>query len=32
MEVEIPYGRYLYVLALGRTPVHYAGYTLVRAR
>jgi 4-amino-4-deoxy-L-arabinose transferase-like glycosyltransferase len=31
-EIEIPYGRYLYVLPLGRKPVHYAGYTLVRAR
>jgi hypothetical protein len=31
-EIELPYGRYLYVLPLGRTPVHYAGYTLVRAR
>jgi hypothetical protein len=31
LEVELPYGRYLYVLPLGRKPVHYAGYTLVRA-
>ena len=31
MEIEIPYGRYLYVLPLGKKPVHYAGYTLVRA-
>jgi 4-amino-4-deoxy-L-arabinose transferase-like glycosyltransferase len=32
MEIEIPHGRYLYVLPLGRKPVTYAGYTLVRAR
>jgi hypothetical protein len=32
VEMEIPHGRYLYTLALGREPVHYAGYTLVRAR
>jgi 4-amino-4-deoxy-L-arabinose transferase-like glycosyltransferase len=31
-EIELPYGRYLYVLGLGLTPVHYAGYTLVRAQ
>jgi hypothetical protein len=31
-EIEIPHGRYLYVLALGKKPVHYAGYTFVRAR
>jgi 4-amino-4-deoxy-L-arabinose transferase-like glycosyltransferase len=30
-EIELPYGRFLYVLAVGRKPVHYAGYTLVRA-
>jgi hypothetical protein len=30
MEIEIPYGRFLYVLAVGRKPVSYAGYTLVR--
>ena len=29
-EIEIPYGRFLYVLPLGRAPVEYAGYTLVR--
>jgi hypothetical protein len=28
MEIEIPYGRYLYVLPLGRRSVDYAGYTL----
>jgi Dolichyl-phosphate-mannose-protein mannosyltransferase len=27
-EIELPYGRYLYVLPIGRTPVDYAGYTL----
>jgi 4-amino-4-deoxy-L-arabinose transferase-like glycosyltransferase len=31
MEIELPYGRFLYVLGVGRKPVHYAGYTLVRA-
>ena len=31
-EIEIPHGRYLYVLPVGRTPVRYAGYTLGRAR
>jgi 4-amino-4-deoxy-L-arabinose transferase-like glycosyltransferase len=31
IEIEIPHGRYLYVLPVGRRPVHYAGYTLVRA-
>jgi 4-amino-4-deoxy-L-arabinose transferase-like glycosyltransferase len=30
-EIEIPHGRYLYLLPLGQKPVHYAGYTLVRA-
>jgi len=30
-EIELPYGRYLYVLPLGKKPVSYAGYTLVRA-
>jgi hypothetical protein len=30
-EIELPYGRYLYVLPLGRKPISYAGYTLVRA-
>ncbi len=29
VEIEIPHGRYLYVLPLGRRPVEYAGYTLV---
>jgi Dolichyl-phosphate-mannose-protein mannosyltransferase len=26
-EIELPYGRFLYVLAVGRRPVEYAGYT-----
>ncbi len=30
IEMEIPYGRFLYVLPLGKKPVDYAGYTLVR--
>jgi 4-amino-4-deoxy-L-arabinose transferase-like glycosyltransferase len=30
MEIEIPYGRYLYVLPVGKKPVRYAGYTLIR--
>jgi hypothetical protein len=30
MEVDLPYGRFLYVLPLGRRPVEYASYTLVR--
>jgi hypothetical protein len=29
-EVDLPYGRYLYVLPVGRAPVQYAGYTFVR--
>ena len=32
MEIEIPHGRYLYVLPLGKKPVTYAGYTFSRAR
>jgi hypothetical protein len=30
MEVEIPHGRFLYVLPVGKKPVGYAGYTLIR--
>jgi len=30
MEIEIPYGRFLYVLPVGKKPVRYAGYTLIR--
>ncbi|MGH7387926.1 MAG: hypothetical protein ACREM3_00490 [Candidatus Rokuibacteriota bacterium] len=29
-EMELPHGRYLYVLPLGRRPVTYAGYTFLR--
>jgi hypothetical protein len=29
-EIELPHGRYLYVLALGRKPVRYAEYRIVR--
>jgi hypothetical protein len=29
-EIEIPYGRFLYVLPVGKKPVRYAGYTLIR--
>jgi 4-amino-4-deoxy-L-arabinose transferase-like glycosyltransferase len=31
-EIELPHGRYLYVLDVGRRPVRYAGYTFVRER
>jgi hypothetical protein len=31
LEVQLPYGRYLYVLPLTRKPVEYAGYTFERA-
>jgi hypothetical protein len=31
VEMEIPYGRYLYVLPLGKKPVVYGDYTFVRA-
>jgi len=30
-EVQLPYGRFLYVLPLTRAPVEYAGYTFERA-
>ncbi|MBI4637787.1 MAG: glycosyltransferase family 39 protein [Candidatus Rokubacteria bacterium] len=30
VEMEIPYGRYLYVLPVGRRPVSYGEYTFVR--
>ena len=30
MEIEIPHGRFLYVLPVTRKPVRYAGYTLIR--
>jgi transmembrane protein TMEM260 (protein O-mannosyltransferase) len=32
LEIQLPYGRYLYVLPLGREPAEHAGYTFVRAR
>jgi hypothetical protein len=32
VEIELPYGRFVYVLPLGRRPVAYAGYTLMRDR
>ncbi len=31
-EIELPHGRYLYVLDVGRRPVRYAGYTFVREK
>jgi hypothetical protein len=31
-EMELPYGRFLYVLPVDRRPIGYAGYTLVRDR
>ena len=30
VEIEIPYGRYLYALRVGKKPVEYAGYTFIR--
>ena len=30
LEIQLAYGRFLYVLPLGRRPVEYAGYTFVR--
>src|SRR5215471_7358689 len=29
-EMELPHGRFLYVLPVGRTPLSYAGYHIVR--
>ena len=29
-EMELPHGRYLYVLPLGRKPLSYAGYRIIR--
>ena len=29
-EIELPYGRFLYVLPVGRRAIEYAGYTIVR--
>jgi hypothetical protein len=31
-EIELPYGRFLYVLPVGRRPIQYAGYTFIRDR
>jgi hypothetical protein len=31
LEIGLPYGRFLYVLPLGRTPAEHAGYTFARA-
>ena len=31
LEIQLPYGRFLYVLPLGKTPVEHAGYTFARA-
>lgn len=30
LEIQLPYGRYLYVLPFGREPAEHAGYTFVR--
>jgi hypothetical protein len=32
VEIELPYGRFLYVLPIERGAIDYAGYTLVRDR
>jgi hypothetical protein len=32
LEIRLPYGRYLYVLPLGRRPAEHAGYTFTRIR
>ena len=32
IEIEIPYGRYLYVLPLGKRAIDYEDYTFVRAQ
>jgi Protein of unknown function (DUF2723) len=31
LEIQLPYGRYLYVLPLGPAPAEYAGYTFASA-
>ena len=31
-EISLPYGRSLYVLPVGRKPLHYAGYTFAREK
>jgi hypothetical protein len=30
LEIQLAYGRFLYVLPLGPRPVEHAGYTFVR--
>jgi len=30
-EIELPYGRFLYVLPIGKAPVEHAGYSFARA-
>jgi Dolichyl-phosphate-mannose-protein mannosyltransferase len=32
VEIELPYGRFLYTVPVDRRPIAYAGYTLVRDR
>ncbi len=32
VEIELPYGRFLYTLPVDRAPIAYAGYTLMRDR
>jgi hypothetical protein len=32
VEIELPYGRFLYTLPVGRRPIEYASYTFVRDR
>jgi hypothetical protein len=32
IEIEIPHGRYLYVLPLGKRAIDYEDYTFVRAQ
>jgi hypothetical protein len=32
VEIELPYGRFFYTLAVDRRQIAYAGYTLVRDR
>ena len=32
LEIELPYGRFLYVLPIDRRPITYAGFTLARDR
>ena len=32
LEIQLPYGRFLYVLPVGARPVEHAGYVFVRER